>query len=163
MEALILKTATGSLGTDTLATTYSLHNLIFGNINTINTVLSSGFSYLTIPSSITSIISTAFSGMNTLNYINLYSSFDISLNLSLNPLSEDCLIDIANKLKDNTGLTSKTLTLQEQFCKSKMILIYVDTNGNKVNPGTTGAVTLLEFITNKNWTVTFSTSGMVNW
>ena len=63
---------------------------------------------------------------------------------------------MANKLKDNTGLTANTITFSTYSHRTRMNTIYLDANGARVPYGTAGAVSILGFIQNKNWTVSFS-------
>ena len=47
------------------------------------------------------------------------------------------------------------MTFSNSKHKTRMNTIYLDANGARVPYGTAGAVSILEFIQNKNWTVSF--------
>lgn len=95
-----------------------------------------------------------FTGACVLTEVILEDDYDTTLSLGYSPLTEDCLIDIANKLKDNTGLTARTLTLSKNLTSLILNSTYLNEFGGKVPYGTEGAVSILQFIQNKNWTVT---------
>lgn len=111
--------------------------------------------YLTIPSSIATMTDYTLSGMYSLKEIVLPQDFDLAINMYTSMLSHNCLVDIANKLKDNSGGLAKRITFKTGL-KGQLNSIYLDSNGGEVAYGTIGAVNLLEFITNKNWTVAFN-------
>lgn len=138
----------------------SLESIIIpdGVIELVDACFSGAYrlSKINIPSTIKNISSTAFTQCTGLNEIVLYDDFDISLNIMYSTISEECLLDIAKKLKNNVGLTTKTLSLSGRKCKQPMRIIMVNEFGDRVPNGTEGATTLLEFVQNKNWTVTFS-------
>lgn len=72
-------------------------------------------------------------------------------------LSNNSLIDIAINLKDRSETTAKTINFNKNSYYARLNTIYVDTNGEEVDYGTIGAKSLLQFITDKNWTVAFFT------
>ena len=96
---------------------------------------------------------------NNLSSVILPSDYnaDISIGSLGYVISEECVIQIANKLKDNTGEGSHTITLPTVKLFEYRYLLMLDANGDKVPAGTAGAVSLEQFIKNKNWTVTYST------
>ena len=67
-------------------------------------------------------------------------------------MSESSVIGIANDLADLTGLNSQTITLPASM-KLRTKFIYVNSNGERVDKDTEGAVNLITFLNNKNWTV----------
>ena len=80
-------------------------------------------------------------------------NWDLPINIVQNrKLSDSSLIGIAQNLKDNTGLTAKTLTVSTAL-QIRMENIFVDANGVLDENGTQ---TLTEYITGKNWTITAS-------
>ena len=117
----------------------------------------SSLTSITIPSSVTSIGNYAFDNCSSITDFVLYEDFNISgISLYSCALSDESLIDIANKLKDNTGTTAKTISFSPGKHRTRMNTIYLDANGARVPYGTAGAVSILAFIQNKNWTVSFS-------
>ena len=149
-----------SFGETAFASCSALKNIIISNgVTSIGNGAFQSCSVLTeitIPSSVTSFGNNPFNSCYALKNIILYSNFDITISFQGLYLSDECLIDIANKLKDNTGLTTRTITFNKFKCYSRMNTIYLDSNGDQVPYGTAGAVSLLAFIQNKNWTVAFS-------
>lgn len=92
---------------------------------------------------------TAQTSMNTNGIIANLEELTIPINYNQNfvvenkykPLSNTNLIAIANNLKDNTGLTAKTISFRKY-------LYYTPLNTLKID-----GVTLLEYMSNKNWTI----------
>jgi hypothetical protein len=75
-------------------------NAFFGN--PISTVY--------LPSTLTSMGASVFSTQYFRN-VTLGQGFNLSLNIGMGSYTVDCMIDMFNALKDNTGTTAKTLTL----------------------------------------------------
>ena len=72
----------------------------------------SALTTLYLPSSLTTVNNTAFYGCTALKNVYLDKNFDAALNISYSTLfTADDLVAIIAKLKDNTGLTAKTLTI----------------------------------------------------
>ena len=139
---------------------YGLRSILIPN--TVNTIENGAFSScyslesLTIPSSVTTLNPYIIISNYSLRYLNLFQDFDTNFDFrSTTCLETESLIDIANKLKDNTGLLAHTLTIH-YASKPFMSTIYLDQFGKRVPYNTEGAVSLLEFIQNKNWTVSFN-------
>ena len=161
LTSITIPSSITSIGNSAFYYCHSLQSVTIPNSVTI--IVSGAFfscyslTSLTIPNSVTSIGSDTFSSCCSLTDFVLYEDFNISgLNLRSCALSNESLIDIANKLKDNTGLTANTITLSTSKHRTRMNTIYLDANGARVPYGTEGAVSILEFIQNKNWTVSFS-------
>ena len=139
---------------------YNLRSIIIPT--SVSRIISGAFqacfalSRIVLPNSIKHIDTSVFNTTYSLANIVLGSDFDCEFQANYAPLSDECLIDIANKLKDNTGLTAKTLSFSLAQCKSRMKTIMLNEFGERVPYGTAGAVSVLEFIQNKNWTVAFS-------
>lgn len=79
----------------------------------------------------------------------------INYNISIsNLISLFSFVNLAEKLVDRTGETPKTITYRPGT--GQLSYVYVKTIDNKltiVDSSTDGAITLLEYITNKNWTI----------
>lgn len=99
----------------------------------------SSLTSITIPNSITSIGDYAFDGCNNLTTLNLYEDFNINLYakglINATNLTHDSLLDMANKIKDRTGESTK------------YTFHIGTTNKNKLS-----AEEQL-IVTNKNWTI----------
>lgn len=93
-----------------------------------------------------------------LKEIILPDDFDNNILIKSYSLSDNILIYIFNKLKDNsvTG-SARTFTLFNTY-QTKLNTIYLNEFGERVPYGTEGAISLLQKIQNKNWTVSFATS-----
>lgn len=112
---------------------------------------------ITIPSSVMTIGTGIFNSCYNLKNVILYQDFNISgLSFTYSQLSDTCLVDIANKLKDNSNDTSKTISFGKSFNYLNIKSIYLNEYGERVDEGTDGALSWLEFVQNKNWTVSFS-------
>ncbi len=96
-----------------------------------------------------------FQGGCVIKSLQLAQGYAKSLSMVNVVVNVSSYLSIAQNIADLTGQSSLTLALPLGD-QTYMFDTYVDNTGNKVPAGTTGAVTLLEFITNKNWTVTFS-------
>ena len=99
-----------------------------------------------------------FNGCTSVSNLVLPQDFDGlgTINFSYFALSNDCLIDITKKLKDNSSTSAKTITFSENKHKTRMETIYLNEFDEEVPYKTNGAISLLEKIQNKNWTVSFS-------
>lgn len=158
LKKLVLSENLTSFGaSNSLGGCYNLEELRFPPKITTSVTLGNAFSLkkLYIPKYSGSMTIVATQAYN-LSEIILEDGHDCSLSFSTSPLTKDCLIDIANKIKDNTGLTARTLTLSPAQCKLILNTTYLNAFGGEVPYGTEGAVTLMEFIQNKNWTVSIS-------
>ena len=130
--------------------------------NTITDINSSAFSFsglntIVIPNVNTSIKYT-FGGCYNLSNIVLPVGYNSTakLNMGNYQLSKDSLINIAKSIKDNSE-TEKINTISfSEIAKKMFTTTYLDEQGNEVAYATEGAISLLQFITNKNWTVTFA-------
>lgn len=161
LTSIIIPSSVTSIYNEICINCYSLKSIIIpsGVTSIGSNVFNSCYSLTSvkIPSGVTSIGGGAFSSCYSLTDFVLYEDFNLSgLNLASCALSDESLIDIANKLKDNTGLTANTITFSSITHRTRMKTIYLDANGARVPYGTAGAVSILEFIQNKNWTVSFS-------
>lgn len=103
----------------------------------------------------------------TINFVNSYvgigmldivipANFEGTINLASQHYNKSTYIGLAKKLKDLSGDTAHTFTVYNNYCYAIFNTVYVDANGDEVPAGTTGAKTLLQYVTDKNWTVTFS-------
>ena len=72
-------------------------------------------------------------------------------------LTKHNIINIANKLKNNIGSSINTITFYKTTYQYLLESTYLNAQGEEVSIGTEGAVTLLQFMQNKNWTVTLTT------
>lgn len=149
------------IGSSTFGSCYSLNNVVIPssvreiNNNTFSTCYS--LTNITLLSSPTSIDNSAFSICYALTNVTFPNNFNATLDLHYSPLSTECLVNMANVLKDNTGETAKILTLSKDKVYSRAnSLIYLNANGEQVSKDSEGAMTLVEYIQNKNWTVTFA-------
>lgn len=121
----------------------------------INCFANSKLKYISLPDQCSCQV-TSFQLMYFLKNLNLYANFDYSLNIAASDqLTLECLIDMLNKVKDNTSSTSKTLTLHPiviKECKTNYVVL---NNGlwelSDVN--NKDAITLLEAFNSKNWTI----------
>ena len=161
LTSITIPSSITSIGSNVFYSCYSLTSVTIPS--SITSIGSSAFqscyslTSITIPSSVTSIGDSIFYYCYSLTDFVLYEDFNISgLYLTYCALSDESLIDIANKLKDNTGLIANTITFSTYSHRTRMNTIYLDVNGARVPYGTAGAVSILEFIQNKNWTVSFS-------
>lgn len=97
---------------------------------------------------------TAIQNSSGLNYVKLPKGHNTSLNFSASySLTEECLIEVANNLADLTGVASQTITLSSTTTLLLAKHIYLNSNGERVDKDTEGAVNLITFMNNKNWTV----------
>lgn len=161
LKNIVIPNGVVNIGASAFMSCYKLDSLVVpsGVESLLDTTFSSCYSLtnVVIPSSVVSMSGKVFAACPRLTNITLYSDFNCNaLNLSPNNLSDDCLIDIANKLKDNSGNNVNTITFSLMFCQSRMNTIYLNEFGARVPYGTAGAVSILEFMQNKNWTVSFS-------
>lgn len=85
--------------------------------------------------------------------LNIYGN---NYSIPSNGLLDSNVIDIAQKLKDNSQTGVVNILRLSSYDKPRFNSIYMSPTGQPVDAGTTGAITLLEYITNKNWTVSFS-------
>lgn len=93
----------------------------------------------------------SFTGLYNLEYLKLPkdTNKDISIGANVAHLSDDNLIEIAKDLQDRTTLTS--LTLSVKYCIGhRLSLILVDLDGNKTDITDPNAITLTNYIQNKN-------------
>ena len=161
LTSVTIPSSVTSISPDTFNSCYSLTSItIPSSVTRIDgSILWNCYSLtsITIPSSVTRIGGNVFESCYSLTDFVLYEDFNISgINLYNCALSDESLIDIANKLKDNTGNTASTITFSTYKHRTRMNTIYLDVNGARVPYGTAGAVSILKFIQNKNWTVSFS-------
>lgn len=96
----------------------------------------------------------AFGNMYRLKELILYDNFDMPLGLSSYNLSLNTLYNIANWLKDNTGLTAKQFVFSK-YTKVVLQTNYINVQGLPANKSDAGAVSLFDYIRNKNWTISF--------
>ena len=68
-------------------------------------------------------------------------------------INDNELLSVIKKLKDNTGTSAKTITFA-LFYKPRLNILSV-LNGEYVPYGTAGSISLLQYLTNKNWTVSW--------
>ena len=97
-----------------------------------------------------------FDSMYYLRNIVLYKDFDISFTIYSYDFSTESFVDILNKVKDNTGLTARTLTIQQASLQTQMLRIYVVYNNGLwqlATIDTPNAMTLVEAFNSKNWTI----------
>lgn len=110
------------------------------------------------PSSLVNIGSNCFESCYALKNLILSNNFNYSLNLKYSyQLTKECIIDICLKLKDNTGLNTKTITFSESL-RHYLYDIKVDNDTGALLNNDEG-VSLLEYVQNKNWTVSFDKYG----
>ena len=69
-------------------------------------------------------------------------------------LSEDCLLDILNTLRDNSDQNSTTIIGFSKPIYLKLLKIKVAKNGELYYKNTSSNTSILEALINKNWTVT---------
>lgn len=101
--------------------------------------------------------SNSFRNMYALENLILYNNFDYSFRLYSSNITNNCLVDMLNKIKDNSGLTTKTITINQDLLHIKMLKIYVVLNNGLwelSSIGTPNAITIIEAFNNKNWTIT---------
>jgi hypothetical protein len=68
--------------------------------------------YIRLPNSLTSYDTTALTNCYALSTVEVQQNFDVALSLSYSAfITKNSMISIFNNLKDNTGLTAKTLSL----------------------------------------------------
>lgn len=109
---------------------------------------------LVIPDSVVTISYGLFSSSQIENLTipnNWSSNIDF---LNMFTLNINSWISIANRIKDLTGENAKIITMLAQYY-SQLKDVYLNSNGEQVDKNTEGAINILDFITNKNWTVTF--------
>lgn len=97
----------------------------------------------------------AYSSVPNLEIIYFPNGCNTNLSLSglnLPSLTDEGLVHLASALFDLTDTSAKTLSMDTLY-KVRVDNIYVDDVCEVVSPDTTGAMTLTEFITNKNWTI----------
>ncbi len=72
-------------------------------------------------------------------------------------LTDNNILLIAQNLKDNSNESTSNTLMLNTLDEFRFTHIFVDsTSGQQVSENTTGAITLLQYIQNKNWTVSFS-------
>lgn len=72
-------------------------------------------------------------------------------------LNDNNILSIAQNLKDNSNESTSNTLIFNTLDEFRFTHIFVDsTSGQQVLEGTAGAITLLQYIQNKNWTVSFS-------
>ena len=101
--------------------------------------------------------SNSFRHMYALENLILYNNFDYSFRLYSSDITNNCLVDMLNKIKDNSGLTTKTITINQDLLHIKMLKIYVVLNNGiwqLATIGTPNSMTLIEAFNSKNWTIT---------
>lgn len=102
------------------------------------------------------ITSIAFSSAISLKTIVLPQDFNCALNLGRSAgLDLTSIIDLALKLKDNTNAATKTLTLSF-FLKASLNNLYINELGEYRYCAADGFTPILEYIVNKNWTLSFN-------
>lgn len=182
LTSVVIPNSIKTISKNAFAGCYNLRNVVIPN--TVQTIGEGAFSIcytidnIIIPSGVTSIANDAFknttisnivipSSVSTmynpfadaysLSNVVLYEDYNLSINLVDCPLTDECLIDIAHKIKDNTDLGTNTIYFSKTRCFSRMKTIMLNEFGERVPLGTEGAVNIIEFMQNKNWTITFST------
>ena len=91
-------------------------------------------------------------GLKTLQ---LPKNINVSINFGYQTginLSKESTIELAKSLKDRQGLSALTLTIPYALF-IQMEMTYVDQEGNLTDKTNANAITVLEFIKNKNWTI----------
>lgn len=86
----------------------------------------------------------------------LYQNFDYSLRISSYQITQSCVIDMLNKVKDNTGLTAKTLSFSADNISMMLLNTYVVLDNDiwvLADSTTPNAMTLVEAFNSKNWTI----------
>lgn len=110
---------------------------------------------ITIPDGVISIGSNAF--LNCYGVENLTIPLNWSQNINfintMYSLTDESWASLGRRIADLTSGTSKVITLSSTQ-KVRISSIYVDSDGEITPAGTVGATTLLEYILNKNWTIT---------
>ena len=72
-------------------------------------------------------------------------------------LNDNNILSIAQNLKDNSNESTSNTLIFNTLDEFRFTHIFVDsTSGQQVSENTTGAITLLQYIQNKNWTVSFN-------
>lgn len=138
--------------------TYSLEELIYpNNVSTIETDLMtySKITVFTIPNNAI-VNNSAFRYAYALENLVLYQDFNYSLMIDSYNLTIDCMIDMLNKVKDNTGDTSQTLTFTQDNIQIQLLNTFVVLNNGlweQAQRDTLNAITLVEAFNSKNWTI----------
>lgn len=141
-----------------LSSCNNLKEYIYPNsIKNIDGYLAAGsrLESVTIPYGCT-IENTVFASMYSLRNIVLYKDFDISFTIYSYDFSTESFVDILNKVKDNTGLTARTLTIQQASLQTQMLRIYVVYNNGLwqlADKNIPNAISLVEAFNSKNWTI----------
>jgi hypothetical protein len=117
---------------------------------------------MNLPQSVVTANTTTNNITNSCRYVELYANFDMAWNFSSNTnqfKSIQWLKDLCVWLKDNTGLTAKTLTLGtgNMANMNNLYLTYDSSDINNitwVDSSTPGAITATAYCTQvKNWTL----------
>lgn len=142
----------------TIGAAYNVKEYIFPNsIVEINDSLApySKLKSITIPQN-AEIVNNIFTYMFNLYTINLPQNFNQSFTIFSYDFSINSFIDILNKVQDNTGETSQTITISQEVLLMSMFKIYVVLDNGiwvQANRTTPNAMTLVEAFNSKNWTI----------
>ena len=93
--------------------------------------------------------------MPNLEELVIPKDLNVNINIGANTgqnISNVSLINMAKNLKDRTGSSALTLSIRYTI-HSRLLKILVDTEGNETTIDNPDAITLKQFIQNKNWTI----------
>jgi hypothetical protein len=116
LNSVTFPEALTTIGNYAFANCYNLKNLVIpNNVTSIGIGAFSAcysLSSITLPGSLTTIGANAFANCPALSSVILGDNFDITVSFSTSiRLTVSAMVSMFGKLKDNTGLTAKTLTL----------------------------------------------------
>lgn len=109
-----------------------------------------------LPLGITSMTNYTFRSCYNLKEVTVAKDFDCNIMMNESALSRDSLLNIAQNIKDNRGLSAKQLNLQYQVIEIVKTMQVIDNGDDTIRVASlneNGFITLLEYIANKNWTV----------
>lgn len=111
---------------------------------------------LVIPDSVVTISSGIFTSYSYIENLTIPNNWSSNIDfLKMSTLNINSWISIANRIKDLTGENAKIITMLAQYY-SQLKDVYLNSNGEQVDKNTEGAINILDFIHNKNWTISIS-------
>lgn len=108
---------------------------------------------LVIPDSVIEISSSAFTTSCSIENLTIPNQWASDINfINFYSLNINSWISIANRIKDLSGESPKVITVLNTYYP-RLKDVYLNSFGIQVDKDTEGAINILDFIRNKNWTI----------